>query len=164
MALIYPVDLNERYSIYNPNTGDVVIDGKGRPQHNRKWPNLDGTQVSGVVLLDVNEAKPSFDAATQKLERADWVYDLVAETATRGWNIVALSQTEIDTNTDNADREVKRDRVGNAVATLRTWATQAAGVTVTQGNAIATLQLSVERQGKFFDHFADLLEGQRFDQ
>ena len=80
------------------------------------------------------------------------------------YTVVALTQAELDANADNADRDTKRINVGNAVDTLRTWATQAGNTTVTQGNAVGTLQLVVDRLGVFFDRFADLIEGQRFDQ
>ena len=44
-----------------------------------------------------------------------------------------------------------------AVRTLRTWANQAQNTNVTNQNAVATLQIVVDRLGLFFDRFADLL-------
>jgi hypothetical protein len=49
-------------------------------------------------------------------------------------------------------------RIAAAVPVLRQWATDARATTVTQGNAVATLQVVVTRLGTFFDNFADLLQ------
>lgn len=54
----------------------------------------------------------------------------------------------------------RADALRQAVATLRTWSSQASGTTVTSGNAVATLQTVVTRLGIFFDRFADLLDHQ----
>lgn len=49
------------------------------------------------------------------------------------------------------------DQFQGGIKTLRQWATQAQNTTVTNGNAVATLQIVVDRLGLFFDRFADLL-------
>ena len=60
--------------------------------------------------------------------------------------------------------EIKQQRVeaidrqfAAGIKTLRLWSNQAQSTTVTQGNAVATLQVMVDRLGLFFDRFADLL-------
>lgn len=52
----------------------------------------------------------------------------------------------------------KAANVSQAVTALRQWATDAENTTVTTGNAVATLQVVVDRLGTFFDRFADLIE------
>ncbi len=73
---------------------------------------------------------------------------------------------EIET-VDNHDAglvlDQKRSNVAQSVTTLRQWAIDAQGTTVTTGNAVATLQTVVDRLGVFFDRFADLIESQRLD-
>ncbi len=57
----------------------------------------------------------------------------------------------------------KANNVSQAVTTLRQWALDAAGTTVTTGNQVAVLQQVVDRLGVFFDRFADLIESKRLD-
>jgi len=59
----------------------------------------------------------------------------------------------------NAGLAALRDaRIKASVPTLRQWASDARGTTVTAGNAVATLQVVVNRLGTFFDGMADLIE------
>ncbi len=69
----------------------------------------------------------------------------------------------VDAQIDDEDREQKATNVGQAVTALRQWASDAQNVTVTTGNAVATLQTVVDRLGVFFDRFADLIESKRLD-
>ena len=69
----------------------------------------------------------------------------------------------VDNQIDNEDRETKADNVSQSVTTLRQWATDAAGTTVTTGNQVVVLQQVVDRLGTFFDRFADLIESRRLD-
>lgn len=57
-----------------------------------------------------------------------------------------------------AEREVNLDQ---AIDVLRQWAADAEATTVTSGNAVATLNVVVDRLGVFFARFADLLENRR---
>ena len=65
---------------------------------------------------------------------------------------------------DQETRQALRANLGTQIATLRSWADDAEATTVDSGNAVATLQIVVDRLGTFFDHFADLLEAQGYDQ
>jgi hypothetical protein len=65
---------------------------------------------------------------------------------------------------DTADRDAKRASVAAAIPWLRAQADAGRAVTVTAGNAQATLANLVDIVAEFFDHFADLLEAQRVDQ
>ncbi len=69
----------------------------------------------------------------------------------------------VDAQIDSEDREQKGTNVSQAVVTLRQWASDAAGTTVTTGNQVAVLQQVVDRLGVFFDRFADLIESKRLD-
>ncbi len=69
----------------------------------------------------------------------------------------------VDAQIDQEDREQKADNVSQAVTTLRQWASDAAGTTVTTGNQVTVLQQVVDRLGTFFDRFADLIESKRLD-
>lgn len=134
-----PVDTGKRYEF--PGTPPDLA-GKSKPL---RW----------VPVVDAPD--PTFDPDVEKLERAP---DAVTATeVTRSRVVVALSAEELE----GVARRKKLATAGGAVATLRTWATQAQGTTVTQGNAVATLQTVVNRLGVFFDRFADLLEGQYVD-
>jgi len=126
-------------------------------------PEAADTPNSEVVRI-VQEAPPAFDPATQKL------VPTVAEAGTnpivqtRSFQVVALTAPELAAIADAAAREAKRQLVAAAIPTLRTWVTQLEGVTVTSGNAVATLQALIDRQEIFYARFADLLEAQRIDQ
>ena len=69
----------------------------------------------------------------------------------------------VDEQIDSDDRDTKGTNVSQAVTTLRQWATDAAGTTVTTGNQVTVLQQVVDRLGTFFDRFADLIESKRLD-
>lgn len=69
----------------------------------------------------------------------------------------------VDDQIDQEDREQKATNVSQAVVTLRQWAADAAGTTVTNGNNRAVTQQVVDRLGVFFDRFADLIESKRLD-
>lgn len=67
------------------------------------WPRIDDEPVVGLAahLLEmtvVQEDKPDYDPATQRLEKTE-VIDTQAQTVTRGWNVVevpALTYTAAD--------------------------------------------------------------------
>lgn len=158
--ITYPVDVtNDRFTF--KLDGDV--------KRGVRWPRTDGLQIQNanpslVILKESTAALPSFDPATQTLDTGSWADDPVNQTAVFTRSVVQLSAQEIAKRADNAAREVKRQSVAQAIPTLRTWATQLQGVTVTAGNAVTVLQGLVDRQKVFYDRFADLLEAQRIDQ
>ena len=58
------------------------------------WPRIDDEPVVGLAphLLEmtvVQEDKPAYDSATQRLEKTE-VIDAQAQTVTRGWNVVEV--------------------------------------------------------------------------
>lgn len=73
----------------------------------------------------------------------------------------ALATAAETARSAEAAKVAKAQAVDAAVATMRQWASDARGTTVTSGNAVATLQVVVARLGTFFDRFADLVESQR---
>ena len=59
-----------------------------------QWPRIDDEPVVGLAahLLEmtvVQEDKPAYDPATQRLEKTE-VIDTQAQTVTRGWNVVEV--------------------------------------------------------------------------
>ena len=92
--ITYPVDTeNTRWSIWSIADQEIKT-------HNKPWPRGDGQEIVGlnpdlVPLLEVNEDRPVFDSAIQKLEVFATV-NVNANTHTHGWNIVPLSQAELD--------------------------------------------------------------------
>lgn len=121
-------------------------------------PDLSHKSPPLKMVPVVVSPNPPFDPATEKLVRAADVVTLTELTESR--QVVALSAEELD----ELARRGKLQAVGTSIATLRTWAADAQGTTVTSGNAVATLQVVVNRLGTFFDRFADLIEGQYIDQ
>lgn len=101
MSISYPVDVqNTRWSIVRISTQEII-------KTNQKWPRADGSEIVGlsadiVPLLIVNEAQPVYDPDTHKLERAAGVIDIPNNTHTFGWNVVALSQGELNDKTELA--------------------------------------------------------------
>lgn len=98
--ITYPVPTDSRWSIWSISEATIK-------RHNKPWPRADGAEIVGldadlIPLLEVQEAQPVFDPATHRLERADAVVDIDANTHTHGWNVVARSQESIDAE---AERE-----------------------------------------------------------
>lgn len=120
-------------------------------------------KIGVEVVRIVQVASPAYNAATQKLVATTVESGSNPIVLTRDWSVVALTQPELDAIADNTARAAKRTLVANAIPTLRTWATQLEAVTVTSGNAVATLQALIDRQEVFYARFADLLEAQRID-
>ena len=103
MAITYPIQDNNRFTVYDTNTSLPLRDGRGRPMQNMQWGSADKSQmISGLAdhikwLIEVSESMPSYDSATQKINRLPISYDVVNETATvKGYEIVDLTQAEID--------------------------------------------------------------------
>ena len=102
MAIQYPINLEtDRFTVYDTNTSQPIVDGNGRPKVGVKWGSKDVTQMIPNLstnikwLIEVKETSPAYDAATQKLSKVK-IYDVEAQTATDGWEVIDLTQAEID--------------------------------------------------------------------
>jgi len=85
-----------KYTIYH-NTDGVIATGKPYPtDEGAEIPNLD-PELN--FLLEVTEARPTYDSATHKLVEDAINYDTINKIATRSWSTVALTQEEIDERT-----------------------------------------------------------------
>ena len=85
-----------KYTVYHSTDG-VIATGKPYPaDEGAEIPNLDPELT---LLLEVREAKPTYDNATHKLVEDAINYDTINKTATRSWSVVALTQAEIDERT-----------------------------------------------------------------
>jgi len=85
-----------KYTIYHSTDG-VLATGKPYPaDEGAEIPNLDPELT---LLLEVTEAKPTYDSATHKLVKDAVNYNTVDNTATTSWSAVALTQAEIDERT-----------------------------------------------------------------
>ena len=85
-----------KYTIYH-NTDGVIATGK-------PYPTDEGAEIPNLApelnfLLEVTEARPTYDSATHKLVDDAINYDTINKTATRSWSSVALTQAEIDERT-----------------------------------------------------------------
>ena len=103
MAITYPINDSDKFTVYNTESGAPLNDGRGKPMRGVAWGSVDKSQmISGLAdnikwLLDVKEARPSFDPLTQKLNRLPVSYDVANETATlTSYEVVDLTQDEID--------------------------------------------------------------------
>ena len=85
-----------KYTIYHSTDG-VLATGKPYPtDEGAEIPNLDPELT---LLLEVTEAKPTYDSATHKLVKDEVNYNTIDKTATTSWSVVALTQAEIDERT-----------------------------------------------------------------
>lgn len=105
MAIQYPINPEtDRFTVYDTDTGSPLLDGRGRPMTSKKWGSRDTSQMIPNLapnikwLINVKEDAPAYDSSTQKLVRST-TYDVDAETATDGYEVVALTQEEIDART-----------------------------------------------------------------
>jgi len=72
-------------------------------------------------LLEIKESKPTFDQWTEKLEKTT-TFDVVNETVTEGWNVVALTAEEQDARlgdyfTTSGGIKLKTDEASQAAFT-----------------------------------------------
>ena len=125
------------------------------------WPRSDGQAITspapGLVTLEESVAAlPTYNPATQKLDAGQWVDNETNQTAIFTRTAIALSSAE-------QALVNKRATIKAAIPVLRNWSSQAAGITVTTGNAVAVLQGVIDNLETFYDRFADLLETERYD-
>ena len=153
------------------NSDDAILEHSrnfedSTPQDPRTLTQKFGPTFSSRWVAYVNDPIPTpgvdYDPAIEKIVQGDLVVPNGHHTT---YTVTALTQAELDAIADTADRQAKGDNITPAmINTLRTWATQAGNTTVTQGNAVNTLQTMVNRMGTFFSRFADLIESRRYDQ
>ena len=94
MAITYPVSTDSKWSVYQLSTQQVIAS-------RQPWAVADGGEIVGldadyIYLLEVTEAKPTYDSATHKLVKDAVNYNTVDNTATTSWSVVALTQAELD--------------------------------------------------------------------
>lgn len=157
--ITFPVSTNDFFSFR------VGTDAWTR---NTKWPRSDlqplqGTNATLQILREVQAALPVYTNTSHKLDAGTWVHNTNAGTLTATFTFtpVPLSVTESNAIVAGLARGLQRTNLANSIATLRTWASQAATTTVTTNNVVAVSQTTITRVGLFFANFADLLEVQR---
>lgn len=103
MAITYPIQESDRFTVYDANASTPLKDGSGKPMTAVKWGSNDLTQMIPNLadninwLIEVKEAQPSYDSSTQKIKRLPVNYDVANETATiQSFEVVDLTQEEID--------------------------------------------------------------------
>jgi hypothetical protein len=104
--------------------------------------------------------------AARPADTATHTHDRTLQVGTQGafrvvrvvWVQRPWTQAELAARAKAAAVAARNTELTNAIDTLRTWAAQARGTTVTTANHLATTQTVVTRLGTFFDRFADDLE------
>ena len=97
MAITYPVSPDSLWTVYKVSASEAIAT-------RQKWAAADGGELKGqdadfVYLLEITEAKPTYDSATHKLVEDAINYNTIDKTATRSWSAVALTQAELDERT-----------------------------------------------------------------
>ena len=128
MAITYPINPDtDRFCVYDTASSAPLKDGRGRDMRNVRWGSNDLTQmIPGLAdsvrwLLEIKESKPTFDQWTEKLEKTT-TFDVVNETVTEGWNVVALTAEEQDARlgdyfTTSGGIKLKTDEASQAAFT-----------------------------------------------
>ena len=104
MAITYPINDSDRFTVYNTETGEPLADGNGRKMTRRTWGSEDKSQmIQGLAdnikwLIETTQDKPTYDSMTHKLEKSV-VYDVANEEARTEYSVTALTQAEIDERT-----------------------------------------------------------------
>jgi hypothetical protein len=156
--ITYPVNVaTDRFTV---KLGETV-------KRTQRWPRSDGMPIEGadpsLVVLQESTVVPAYDSSTQKLDNWRWVDDEQEQTATWTADVVDLTQAELDERADELRRAGFQATLAAGISTMREWADQMDAITVTSGNAVATVQNIVDNLPTFFRGFADLLEYMRID-
>ena len=99
--ITYPVDVaNTRWAMWSISGAEII-------NHNRPWPRADGGEIEGmdadlVPLLEVDVAAPVYDSATHRIERGTPVVDVPNNEHIHGWDIILLTQEELDAIAEGA--------------------------------------------------------------
>jgi hypothetical protein len=110
----YPVDVeNTRWATWSISLAAIK-------KHNREWPREDGGPVVDqspdiIPLLEVQEAQPAFDPATEHLVASTPVVDIEANTHTHGWTVQPLSQEDLDAIAERENALAQYDDMLNGV-------------------------------------------------
>lgn len=151
---------------YSPN--QTTISKRYATLPSKHWVQ-DAPDEGHYELLDTGNAAsfgyyPIDESAVRPADTPTTTWDRTVPFVTDQFVVTWIERAKTATELDNDDRAAKGVTVGGSVPTLRAWAADAQSTTVTSGNAVATLQVVVDRLGVFFDRFADLIETQRLDQ
>jgi hypothetical protein len=101
MAITYPINDNDRFTVYDENSGAPINDGRGRPMKNEKWGSTDKTQMipnlapSIKWLLNTEQARPDHDSWTERVDKT-LVYDVANGEARTEYTLITLTQEEQD--------------------------------------------------------------------
>ncbi len=150
-------------SIYIQSQDGTTIDRKAQTLPAEAWvdtsvPN-EPAQGTFVPLTETNKNSHGWYTFDDEIPAPSPDHVRTTErVADQFEHVWTFSQQRQDDNAAEAVRQTKATAVDNAVATLRQWAIDADGTTVTTGNSVAVLQQVVDRLGVFFDRFADLVE------
>ena len=104
MAITYPIQDADRFTVYDTEAGEPLADGNGRKMTRRAWGSEDKSQmIQGLAdnikwLIESTQDRPDYDSNTHKLEKAV-VYDVANEEARTEYTVVALTQAEINERT-----------------------------------------------------------------
>ena len=144
------------------NEGDIVLKIKDF-EDDFSPLSLDhkfGTSYDVRIIPYEVDADLTFDPETEKQLSVKTVFATEVRIVK---SIVNLTAEELADIADYLNRNLKMDSVAGKAPVLREWSDDAENITVTSGNAVTILQQVVTRLGKFFSHFADLIEGRRYD-
>ena len=114
--IIYPVDVeNTRWAVWSISEALLL-------NHNKPWPRADGEEIVDmdpdlVPLLEVDEAQPVYDPATHYLNRTEGVEDIPNNTHTHGWEILPISQDDLDWTQEQQTAKAQYDDLQNSVGT-----------------------------------------------
>jgi hypothetical protein len=149
---------------------DQVVKVAGRPTNLRRvadgavvlWSEyITDSELAACGWFPIIDAPRPADTATHTHERTLQVGTQGAFRVVRVvWVQRPWTQAELDARAKRAAEATRAAGLEQSIDTLRTWAAQARGTTVTTANHLATTQTVVTRLGTFFDRFADLLENQ----
>jgi hypothetical protein len=147
---------------------DQVVRVAGQPTNLRRladgalvlWSQyITAAELAACGWFQVIDAARPADTATHTHDRTLQVGTQGAFRVVRVvWVQRPWTQAELAARAKAAAVDARNTELANAIDTLRTWAAQARGTTVTTANHLATTQTVVTRLGTFFDRFADDLE------
>lgn len=115
MAITYPVDSDSRWATWSIAGAEIL-------KHNKPWPRTDGGEIVDldpdiVPLLEVDEAQPAYDPELEYLSRTDGVEDIPNNTHTHGWEILPISQENLDWTQEQETAKAQYDDLQNSVGT-----------------------------------------------